>query len=47
MAVPLSVRALRLNQVAKERGIGFMVAATFPGERGFERTLKNRKNTPP
>ena len=35
----------RLLEVAKERGIGFEVARTWPeGDRGLERQLKNRKN---
>src|SRR4051812_20328993 len=36
----------RLTQVAAERGIGFVIAATWPGDRNFERRLKNRKEGP-
>lgn len=36
----------RLTQVARERGIGFTVARTWPGDRNFERTLKRRKYGP-
>lgn len=37
----------RLLQVAKERGIKFVVARVWTGvPRKFERTLKNRKNAP-
>jgi len=32
--------------VAHERGIGFVVAATWPGSRSFERQIKRRKNAP-
>ena len=34
----------RLCQVAKERGIGFELVATWPGDRTVERQIKNRKN---
>ena len=37
-------RGARLTQVAKERGIGFIVAATWPGGRQEERRLKRRKD---
>ena len=36
----------RLPAAAAERGIGFTVAATWPGDRHLERRLKNRKNAP-
>ena len=36
----------RLLQVAKERGIGFTVVRTWPGDRKEERRLKNGKNGP-
>lgn len=36
----------RLTQVAVERGIGFVIAQTWSGDRNFERQLKNRKNAP-
>lgn len=34
----------RLCQVAKERGIGFVLVATWPGDRKVERQIKNRHN---
>ena len=34
----------RLTEVAVERGIGFVVAQTWPGDRTFERKMKNQKN---
>lgn len=40
----LQGRGARLTQVAHERDIGFVIAATWPGDRHFERKLKNRKN---
>lgn len=36
----------RLTQVAKERGIDFVVARTWKGGRKLERQLKNQKNAP-
>lgn|GEM_PF-2567292 len=39
-------RGARLTQVALERGITWQVAAVWPGDRGYERLLKLRKNTP-
>lgn len=36
----------RLMQVAKERGIGFALARTWPGGREVERKLKRRKEGP-
>lgn len=39
-------RGARLTQVAKERGIGWRVIMTFPGDRKDERRLKAMKNTP-
>lgn len=39
-------RGARLTQVAKQRGIGFVIAATWPGDRNLERRMKNRKNAP-
>jgi hypothetical protein len=39
--------AARLCQVAKQRGIGFVVARLWPdGDRTLERRLKNRHNAP-
>jgi hypothetical protein len=40
----LKGRGARLTQVAHERGIGFVIAATFPGDRTHERLLKRRHN---
>lgn len=34
----------RLAQVAQERGISFVVARIWPGDRDFERWLKRQKN---
>lgn len=40
-------QAARLCQVAKERGIDFVVARIWPdGDRRLERQLKNRKDAP-
>ena len=39
-------RGARLTQVLKERGIGFTIARIWPGDRRFERKLKNRKQAP-
>ena len=36
----------RLCQVAKERGLSFVVARTWDGGRQLERQLKNRKEAP-
>lgn len=36
----------RLTQVAVERGIGFEVVRTWPGDRTLERLLKDRNNSP-
>ena len=36
----------RLCQVAKERGLSFVVARTWDGDRKLERQLKNRKEAP-
>ena len=36
----------RLTQVAQQRGIGFVIAATWPGDRHLERRMKNRKSAP-
>jgi len=40
----LKGRGARLTQVAKERGIPFVIARTWRGDRTFERILKRRKN---
>jgi len=37
-------RGARFTQVARERGIGFVIAATWPGDRTYERTLKQKKH---
>ena len=42
----LSGRGARLTQVAKERGIGFTLVAVWPGDRSYERKLKNQKRGP-
>ena len=46
MAQHLSGRGARFMQVARERNIGFVIARTWPGDRSYERKLKNRKNAP-
>jgi len=33
-------------QVARERGISFQIAAIWPGDRSYERQLKNKKSAP-
>jgi predicted GIY-YIG superfamily endonuclease len=40
----LKGRGARLTQVARERGITFEIAAAWPGDRNFERKIKNSKN---
>jgi predicted GIY-YIG superfamily endonuclease len=42
----LAGRGARLTQVARERGIGFVIARVWPGDRTFERRLKRRKEGP-
>jgi len=42
----LKGRGSRFMQVARERGIGFQIARIWPGDRGWERCLKNRKEAP-
>jgi predicted GIY-YIG superfamily endonuclease len=37
-------RGARFTQVANERGINFVIAASWPGDRHYERTLKNKKH---
>lgn len=39
-------RGARLTQVAKERGIDFVVVRTWEGDRSLERKLKSRKEAP-
>lgn len=39
-------RGARLTQVARQRGISFVIARTWSGDRHFERKLKNRKEGP-
>src|SRR5262245_46132951 len=39
-------RGARLTQIAAERNISFVIARTWPGNRAFERKLKNRKEGP-
>jgi hypothetical protein len=36
----------RIVAAVQARGIGFVIAATWPGDRGLERQLKNRKCAP-
>jgi hypothetical protein len=36
----------RLTQVAKERGLSFVVVRTWEGDRALERKLKNRHGAP-
>lgn len=38
-------RGARLLAVLRQRGIGWTLAATFPGDRNTERAMKNRKKT--
>lgn len=42
----LQGRGARLTQIAKERGIGFVIAAAWPGDRTYERKIKNRHAAP-
>jgi hypothetical protein len=37
-------RGARFTQVAHERGIPFVIAAAWPGDRTFERELKRKKH---
>jgi hypothetical protein len=46
MAAHLEGRGARFMQVARERGIGFVISRVWPGDRTFERKLKNRKEAP-
>jgi hypothetical protein len=39
-------RGSKLTQIAHQRGIGFVIARTWSGDRNYERTLKNRKEGP-
>jgi len=39
-------RGAKITQALVERGIGFVIARTWPGDRTFERKLKNRKEAP-
>ena len=39
-------RTPAIVRAVQQRGIGFVVAATWPGTRALERRLKNRKNAP-
>jgi predicted GIY-YIG superfamily endonuclease len=40
----LKSKGARLTAVARERGITFEIAAVFPGDRHYERKIKNSKN---
>jgi hypothetical protein len=42
----LQGRGAKITQAAHQRGIGFVIARTWPGDRNFERRLKNRKEGP-
>jgi predicted GIY-YIG superfamily endonuclease len=42
----LKGRGARLTQIAKERGIGFVIARTWQGDRSFERKIKDRHDGP-
>ena len=46
MAAHVSGRGARFMQVARERGISWQIARTWPGDRSQERKLKNYKNAP-
>lgn len=46
MAAHRAGRGSRLTQVAVERGIDFVIAQTWPGDRTLERRLKHRKEGP-
>lgn len=37
-------RGAKITQAAHARGIPFVIARTWPGDRSFERRIKNRKN---
>jgi hypothetical protein len=39
-------RGAKITQAAHARGIGFSIVRTWPGDRAFERRLKNRKEGP-
>jgi putative endonuclease len=39
-------RGAKITQALVERGIGFSVVRIWPGDRGFERKLKNKKDAP-
>jgi hypothetical protein len=39
-------RGARFMAVAKERGISWSIARIWPGDRGWERALKNRHDAP-
>lgn len=39
-------RGAKITQALHRLGIGFQIAATWPGDRRFERKLKNRKEGP-
>ena len=46
MQAHLTGRGARFMQIAKERGISWQVARIWPGDRGWERCLKNQKRGP-
>jgi predicted GIY-YIG superfamily endonuclease len=46
MQAHLTGRGARFMQAAHERGISFVIAAVWPGDRSYERKLKNQKRGP-
>jgi hypothetical protein len=40
----LTGRGAKITQALHRRGIGFVIARTWPGSRSFEKHLKARKN---
>lgn len=46
LALHRAGQGARLCAVARERGIAFVLARTWPGDRRAERRLKNQKNAP-
>jgi predicted GIY-YIG superfamily endonuclease len=46
MEAHLTGRRARFMQVARERRISWQISRVWPGDRTFERKLKNRKEAP-